>query len=61
VKIRVQIVGLTSLPPNQHVFLISNFLNLVILVGKKMKKIMQIQKNKGIARKLKLKIPSLNT
>jgi hypothetical protein len=31
-----------SLPP-QHVFLVSNFLNLAIFVGEKMEKIVQIQ------------------
>ncbi len=31
-------------PHNQHMFLFSNFPNFVIVVGKKMKKIMHIQK-----------------
>jgi hypothetical protein len=34
---------ITPLPHNQHVFLVSNFPNLAILVGTKMEKIVQIQ------------------
>jgi len=30
-------------PHNEHIFLVSNFFNLAILVGKKMGKIVQIQ------------------
>jgi hypothetical protein len=43
VKFWVYVVGLTPPPPNQHVFLVSNFFNLAILVGEKMEKIVQIQ------------------
>jgi hypothetical protein len=35
--------GLTPLPPNYHIFLVSIFLNSAILVGKKMEKIVEIQ------------------
>jgi hypothetical protein len=57
-------LGLNSwinpLPPNQHVFLVSNFLNLAILVGKNTAKnsanSKKNVKNKKIAKKLGLEI-----
>jgi len=52
VKFWVEIVGLPPLSPNQHVFFVSIFSNLAIIVGKEIEKMGQIQKKKYKAKKI---------
>jgi hypothetical protein len=52
VKIWVEIVGLPPLSPNQHVFFVSIFSNLAIIVGKEIEKMGQIQKREYKAKKI---------
>ncbi len=52
------LIGLTPLPPNQHIFLVSKFFNLVIVIGGKMEKIVtkNVNNKKKLAKQLGLEI-----